>query len=158
LADQGLVRARWPGSGRGQVIIRDRISDKINMIQKGSSTESMITQNTLELYCNGRGVSKKCYVMNIDQYDFVIGMDLFSSFGFALSGRKMPWHIPKEIAWVPMSEKESIVPENNIPVTIQVRSRLDDLLLIWCSGEKVQGRWRAGAGEWGGLGLVFKVF
>ena len=56
------------------------------MIRKGASTDSIITCDKVQLVCNNRSVEHQLSVMEIDYYDFIIGMDLFSKFGFSISG------------------------------------------------------------------------
>ncbi|KAF9943613.1 hypothetical protein BGZ72_003651, partial [Mortierella alpina] len=49
--------------------------------------------------------------MAIDYYDFIIGMDLFARFGFAITGIAMPKPKEEEFLWVPYDEKASIIPK-----------------------------------------------
>ncbi|KAF9971948.1 hypothetical protein BGZ75_001699, partial [Mortierella antarctica] len=44
-------------------------------------------------------------------YDFIIGMDLFARFGFAITGMAMPPPREEEFLWVPYDEKASIIPK-----------------------------------------------
>lgn len=86
-------------------------NESIGMIRKGTSTESLITCDKLQLVCNNRSVEFQLNVMDIDYYDFVVGMDLFSRFGFSIAGVAMPEQREEEFVWVPSDEKPSIVPK-----------------------------------------------
>lgn len=83
---------------------------KIALVQKGSVAASIVTCETLQLQCNGKSVERSVYVMDIEYYDFIIGMDLFSRFGYAITGVVMPENDQEEFAWVPTDEKPPVIP------------------------------------------------
>jgi hypothetical protein len=89
--------------------------ERIEMIRKGTSTDSIITCDKVQLVCNQRSVEHQLGVMDIDYYDIVIGMDLFSRFGFSITGITMPDLREEEFLWVPSDEKPPIVPTENPP-------------------------------------------
>jgi hypothetical protein len=89
--------------------------ETIAMIRKGTSTDSIITCDKIQLVCNNRSVEHQLHVMDIDYYDMIIGMDLFSRFGFAITGIVMPEQREEEFLWVPSDEKPSIVPIEKPP-------------------------------------------
>lgn len=87
----------------------------IAMIQRGSSTESIITCDKVQLVCNRRSVEHQLNVMDTDYYDMIIGMDIFSRFGYAITGMTMPEPREEEFLWVPSDEKSPIVPFEKPP-------------------------------------------
>ncbi|CAO3570251.1 unnamed protein product [Mortierella alpina] len=86
-------------------------NDSIAMIEAGSTTKSLITCDRVQLVCNKRSLECYAHVMDIEYYDFIIGMDLFAKLGFAISGIEMPPPREEEFLWVPYDEKASLIPK-----------------------------------------------
>ncbi|KAF9555094.1 hypothetical protein EC968_009151, partial [Mortierella alpina] len=86
-------------------------NDSIAMIEAGSSTQSIVTCDKVQLVCNKRSLECHVYVMAIEYYDFIVGMDLFARFGFAITGMAMPPAREEEFLWVPYDEKASLIPK-----------------------------------------------
>jgi hypothetical protein len=82
----------------------------VQLLKRGMSTDNMITCNELRLTCNGRTVDQQILVMLIDNYDFVIGMDLFARFGFRIEGVILPKQSNNNDIWI-QDEKPSIIPD-----------------------------------------------
>lgn len=64
--------------------------DTITVLANGTEVEVAETVNKVELLCNGEKVSSRVFVMEFDDYDCFVGIDLFSKFGFAMTGFKNP--------------------------------------------------------------------
>ena len=86
-------------------------NEKIGMIKKGVNTTCLITCDKIQLTCNNRSAEVQMHVMEIEHYDFILGMDLFSRFGFAITGFAMPEPREEEFLWVPYDEKPSVIPK-----------------------------------------------
>ena len=82
----------------------------IEMIQKGSVIKSAITCDPVQIQCNNRSVERQIHVVDMEYYDFLIGMDLFGRFGFCVEGIELPTMEEEEYPWVPSDDKPSVIP------------------------------------------------
>lgn len=90
--------------------------DPITVLANGTEVEVTETVSKVELLCNGEKVSSRVFVMDLDDYDCFVGMDLFSKFGFAMTGFKNP-------LLGPSAQYEEILIENDEEPEIVAQER-----------------------------------
>jgi transposase InsO family protein len=96
----------------------------VEMGEAGTIVNKVITNERLNLICNGRTVEWQVGVITHKYYDFLIGMDLFPRFGYRIEGIELPIS-PREDIYV-IEDKPSIIPEDPIEIEQQpsfVRSK-----------------------------------
>ncbi|KAF9342401.1 hypothetical protein BGX34_008216, partial [Mortierella sp. NVP85] len=85
-------------------VLADRL---VELGESGTLVPRIITNDRIPLVCNGRTVEWQVNALNVGYYDFLIGMDLFSRFGFTIGGLKLPLK-PREEFYV-VEDKPELV-------------------------------------------------
>jgi transposase InsO family protein len=90
--------------------------DPITVLANGTQVEVSETVGKVDLLCNGERASARVFVMDLDDYDCFVGMDLFTKFGFAITGFKNP-------LLGPSARYEEVLIENDEEPEIVARER-----------------------------------
>jgi putative transposase len=77
----------------------------------GTPSPKQITVDKITLLCNGHEIETKVLSMHLDEYNFLIGMDLFNRLGYFIGGANNP-------AIGPLARYEEILIETDMPPAI----------------------------------------
>lgn len=77
----------------------------------GTLSSKQITAEKITLLCNGYEIETKVFAMHLDEYDFLVGMDLFNRLGYFIGGSNNP-------AIGPSARYEEVLIETDMPPAI----------------------------------------